>query len=489
MKQTIKSLSDGLLHFFFISCLLISLPDLNAQSYVLDGNVELKNQVQVNNFANVNSGITTINGNLLIGDFANKTNIDDLTPLTKILVVNGVLTVVNTDITSLKGLHKLLDVHVLVIASNDRLQDMNELSSLENIYGSLQIDANISLESLIGLEQITSIGDSLNGYFQLFNNDRLKSLDGLENLSFVENNVNFSHNDSLTDLSALTSLQVIGQSMVLKDNMLLSDLSGLDNIAYIGRSLFIENNPKLISLEHVGKTDSVHNTVKIKNNELLTDLTGMENIVYVGDALTIEANKNLASFNGLDNLSYTGGSVEIINNPEIINLTGLGSLLQVRNTLAITGNEKIQNLNGLSSSLNLGGIELFNNPKLNPCGNTLVCQALKDEKYAYFYNNAPACPDLASVRSSCGLSGLNQESYDSGQPSVFLERSIINIQFPNRIVYGSCEIIDALGRKLMVKDLYESSDFQIPLAIPYKGLVIVRIISDGQTFNKKVIVE
>jgi hypothetical protein len=206
-------------------CLSIAFQcSLSAQSNVLNSNIELGNQSVVNNFATSYPNITVINGNLKIGSFTAKTNINDLGALTKILEVRGVITIVNTNLSTLQGLHKLLKANFLVIAQNDKLTTLNNISQLERLYGGLQIDQNPLLQNLEGLEQITVVGDSITGHLQIYNNVGLKNLRGLESLSFIGENLNISYNDSLQSLYELSSLTHIGEHLVLRNNKSLNSL-------------------------------------------------------------------------------------------------------------------------------------------------------------------------------------------------------------------------------------------------------------------------
>src|SRR6056297_1406225 len=112
-RQCLKALTT------FIALLAWSNLELAAQDYVHEGNITLSNQIEVNNFANAYSNITVIKGNLFIGNYVNKVSISDLTPLTKLLIVEGTVSIINTQVTTLQGLHKLLEVNTLILGNND----------------------------------------------------------------------------------------------------------------------------------------------------------------------------------------------------------------------------------------------------------------------------------------------------------------------------------------------------------------------------------
>jgi len=457
----------------------------HAQSYIHQGNITLSNQIQVNNFANAYSDITIIEGNLLIGDHAQSTNIDDLTPLTKLLIVRGVLTVVNTDITTLQGLHKLLEANYFVIANNEKLTSLMSVSQLEKVYGSLQIDGNHSLSNLEGLEQIVSVGDSLNGYLQIFNNDGLKSLEGLNALQVVGNNLQLGHNDSLKSISALSSLKGIGESLVIRTNPALTTLQGLENLEFLGRSLFVESNHGLTDLEHLGSLDTLY-SLKVKDNEGLNTLNGLQDVVYIENSLEIIGNDALYSLTGLENLVTINGSLEINDNPKLENLVGFDGLTTVKSDFSIINNQKLSSFNGLPTNFTAGGVEIMNNPLLFSCSQGFVCEAIRNEKYVYILDNASGCESTQQVENACGSSGINDDpGPDSFATTSLSMNGVLKIRFAERWD-GRLSVIDAAGRTLLSRQLKDADNFQIRLQHNTNGILLLRFEGDEMRLVKKI---
>ncbi len=473
---------------FVFLCLTIAFPFiLSAQSNVLDSNIELGNQSAVNNFATSHPNITVINGNLMIGSFTAKTNINDLGALTKILEVRGVITIVNTNLSTLQGLHKLLKANFLVIAQNDKLTTLNNISQLERIYGGLQIDQNPLLQNLEGLEQITVVGDSIPGYLQIYNNVGLKNLRGLESISFIGKNLNISFNDSLQSLYELSSLTHIGDFLVLRNNKTLNSLEGLQNLSELRGGLFVENNPALTNLQHCGVFDSVFHTISIKSNESLTDLTGLENLVYAGKDATIQGNPMLGSLEGLDNLKTIQGSLEIVNNPKLDKLLGLGSLTRITGELRLIGNTSFISFNGADQLSWVGGVSLENNPKLFACNQGFICDALRDARYVYIYGNQDGCSTKQQVEKGCGISTVTDQSPIEGNEPEFrlLQDRVLMISGLD-MKTAHLELIDITGRVLLRKQLHPTHTAEVVLPEILSGICIVRLSLEDKTCISKI---
>ena len=106
------------------------------------------------------------------------------------------------------------------------VSDLNSLSSVQSINGSLYIQYCHILPDLLGLESLTHIEDSL----RIFDNEYLLDLNGLNGLQTVGGGVEISHNDVLTSLMGIDSLTSIGGNLSINENHYLSALDGIANI-------------------------------------------------------------------------------------------------------------------------------------------------------------------------------------------------------------------------------------------------------------------
>ena len=119
---------------------------------IFDGNISLNSQASIDTF---NTTYTAITGSLFINDVINNniTNLDGLSSLTDI---GGTLSIsANSSLTSLSGLSSLTDIGgTLTIQFNGSLTSLSGLSSLTDI-GFLNIQFNSSLLSLSALNSLT----------------------------------------------------------------------------------------------------------------------------------------------------------------------------------------------------------------------------------------------------------------------------------------------------------------------------------------------
>ncbi len=134
--------------------------------------------------------------------------------------------------------------------------------------GSLSINENHSLISIIGLANLTTI----EGYLWIGSNEALTNLNGLEYVTSIGGNLNITINSALINLNGLANLSSIGGDLEISDNSALTSLSGLDNLTFIGGDLIILYNTALTSLNGLeniasGSIENLH----VYENSLLTN--------------------------------------------------------------------------------------------------------------------------------------------------------------------------------------------------------------------------
>lgn len=192
------------------------------------------------------NNLSSLNGMLLLSN----DNLESISALSGLTVINGeemgainqIEIGGNNSLTSLHGLHNITSIGYifsgsgsfgttgkLLIYANPVLEDV-ELTSLERVYGDLQIA----------------------------NNPLLTSLEGLNNLERIEANLDISDNALLTSLDGLNSLTHFGvmdgwpNQLFIRNNASLQNIQALENLSNINDqelNLYIINNPLLTSLE------------------------------------------------------------------------------------------------------------------------------------------------------------------------------------------------------------------------------------------------
>jgi hypothetical protein len=99
----------------------------------------------------------------------------------------------NASLTSLEGLNNLVEVGNDLNISAENLPNVDALSHLTAIGGSLGFDGNASLTNLDGLSSLSTIG----GDIEIYDNASLTSLDGLSSLSTVGGDIKIFDNENL----------------------------------------------------------------------------------------------------------------------------------------------------------------------------------------------------------------------------------------------------------------------------------------------------
>ena len=184
---------------------------------------------------------------------ANNNAWTDLSPLNlNVDYLGGNLRITRiNNITTLAGLGLNFDELLggLYLTENESLTRLDGLG-FHSIHGSLVINSNPALESLLGLEA-TFIGENLagsgnsellnftgsniqhiGGEIRFFRNTALTSLDGLSVTSL--HNIELSHNFSLTDISALEQLESVEKDIIIINSYYLTDYCALSNCIQSG---------------------------------------------------------------------------------------------------------------------------------------------------------------------------------------------------------------------------------------------------------------
>ncbi len=202
--------------------------------------------------------------------------LNDFTKITKNLYIKS------DSLTDLQGLGSLSIGGSLIIENNSALTNLQELENINSIGGSLKIYDNDDLKSLDGLSNITSIGGSLH----IAGNDALKSLEGFSSeLTSIGGDLYIgeyphSGNASLESLVGLGNITSIGGSLQIYDNDVLTNLKLLNDITSVGGSLFIYDSDALTSLDGLSNITSVA-YLSIVGNDDLTSLAGLNNLCSV----------------------------------------------------------------------------------------------------------------------------------------------------------------------------------------------------------------
>jgi len=136
----------------------------------------------------------------------------------------------------------------MIISQNPALINIDGLSNIQTMSGSLWIRSNSSLANINGLGSLTTIGKELIIDF----NNSLTNIDGLINLTTIS-----------------TNPATVGSNLIISGNLHLAHLNGLQNLTKIGNDLKITSNRDLIDFCGLFKLfdeGAIGGIVEIKNN-------------------------------------------------------------------------------------------------------------------------------------------------------------------------------------------------------------------------------
>lgn len=290
------------------------------------------------------------------------------------------------------------------IAGDVRIQgsditNLNGLSVLTSIGGSLSIRYNDLLSNLTGLNNLMQIGSLLSIEY----NDSLKNINSLINLTDIGTFIYIQGNSALTSLNGLEGITTI-ERLEIWNNDRLTSLTGLDNLISVNGWLTVYHNDSLVNFSGLNQLDSIGGQLSISFNAGLTSIKGLEGLTYIGSSLVIRYNDNLNNLEGLDKLTYIRLGLFIEHNPNLTNLSNLINLNTVKHAVWIENNDILESLSGLDSldySV-FDSLYICNNTTLSECHIQSVCDYLSH--FAYFTvinNNAVGCNSIPEVKEAC----------------------------------------------------------------------------------------
>lgn len=327
-----------------LQCLLAAamLPlTMNAQNVYTGGNVTLLTQADVNSFG-ANNYTNLANARLDIGPSTGATAIKDLSPLTTIDSIAG----------------------RLQIYANDSLQSLNGLNHLSSTGGALWVELNPVLHDMHALASLKHIGAEA----VVLRNDALRSLNGLQNLEKVQANLHIGSrpgnpgqtnrgNSVLVDFCALTKLLTTAHGLAgtynVANNVFNPDSN--DIVAGTCTERIYYGNVSLIrqgQLDTFGSNSYIKITGKLEigtaaGGSTIKDLSPLASIDSIGGGLQVLFMDTLETLHGLDNMKSVGGELWIEGNSKLRDITALTSLTYIGNALVVLRNNTLRSLNGL----------------------------------------------------------------------------------------------------------------------------------------------
>lgn len=178
-----------------------------------------------------------------------------------------------------KGCEKLYATLTIRESENNSITDLSKLSNLKTVSG-LIIEGNKSLKNLKGLENITYVI----GKLTIRGNNELEEINSLDNLGRIEEGLIISDNESLTDIP-LNTVRLIFEGLEISKNKSLQKISGLNLLEGVYEHIYIEENVTLKDINGFNKlsflgpkTYSVIDPdFRIRNNNILCNYCGFSN--------------------------------------------------------------------------------------------------------------------------------------------------------------------------------------------------------------------
>lgn len=273
-------------------------------------------------------------------------------------------------------------------SNNDPIYNLNSLSNITSVLGSLTIKNTSNLQNISGLQNIKNIEEGL----FVTSNNALESLMFNDELT-VANNILIENNPSLTTIDGFQVPFELTGDLKLINLPELIDLDCFNSITSL-RDLFVDNLALVTSLPF-NNLDVVRDLVILKN-DLIVDFDGLNSLDEL-DRVIFSENNNLESIGGLQNISSID-QLEIKNNDKLEELDILTTLDTVRN-LVINLNDALQML-PLESEFVISNILILeNNPNLEICNINPICDIIFNGHVVR--NNDIGCNSLEEIFSLC----------------------------------------------------------------------------------------
>lgn len=324
---------------FLITVLLMS-NSAFSQNCVTTNTV-LNTQADIDTFVATYSGTcNTVDAALLIG--GSGSDITDISGLSFLTTITGVLVINNTNLITTNGLHNIETINDNLSISNNNILEHVLFSSLETISGYVSI-SDVSIVS-IDFPNLTTVNDPITikpggGSGAGSNNVFIENLPNLATVNFANlldaaifevrfntnlttlNFANLSSTgalniDSNTNLTTLDFANLSSSSLIFNLNTNLTtlnfaNLSSTNNLIFTSNTSLQQINLPLLS-------NTTLNSINISDNSVLTDIDFLNNILVVEDDLVIANNTFLNDCCILTNFitgsGYVGGSITIFAN-------------------------------------------------------------------------------------------------------------------------------------------------------------------------------
>ena len=251
--------------------------------------------------------------------------------------------------------------NLIIQSFQEEITSFAPLQSLEIIGGDLRLGILPDVESLEGLDNITSVSGTLHISYL---GEVISSLEMLSNISSVVENLEIVFSIGLESLNGLENVQIAsGGSLIIESNDLLTDLSALNgNVPEILDTFRLApRNPNcsscsgiplvyqpFTSLSFLSTVQEIH-FLRLRGFQG-DSFDGIQNIQSV-DRISVWECPNITDLTPMSSIT---GNVErflIDINEQLVSLEGLEGILSISDFLGIAGNEMLTDYCSLTTSL------------------------------------------------------------------------------------------------------------------------------------------
>ena len=283
---------------------------------VYEGDVELTSQAEVDEFGM--NGYTIVTGSFaVVANLINQVNpeyISNLDGIKQLTEVGTDLSILSTTVENLDALSNLKKVGGSInIQGNPLLAEIDFLNEITEINSDVVISSNPSVIEISGFKNVVSI----NGDLELISMDGLETISGFGQLNSISGLLRFQSLISVMDFSGFTSLSSIGGDLDILTSSI-SDMNGFSSLTNIGGSLIFRTNVILDNVDGLSNLSTIQGDLIVDNNasalndnftDGLKNVNGFINLNTLGGDLTVTSNKLLTDFCGLKTIfenGYTG---------------------------------------------------------------------------------------------------------------------------------------------------------------------------------------
>ena len=386
------------------------------------------------------------------------------------------------------GCNRLPSTLVLPQSGFTSLASFPALAQLDSISGNITCD-ECSLDSLVGLENLTYVGGSV-----IINEPHgtLVNLQGLNNLSYIGGSLRIEEAYDLESTNGLDNLDYIGNNIWLNDNSLV-EITSFENIHHLPGELYFNEQDAMPNLSGFDSLITVGSRVRIWDNAVLSSLEGLNNVELIGGDLDIDHNDSLVQINALNNLNTIGGNFVLSQNETLDNIESLSSLINFNGEIIIYENTLLTSLDGIENieSDSITNLILSECDSLSICSQPNICQYLINFLGPSTINlNNNGCSSVSEITAACALVGVNEINLEKPftiYPNPIKDEAILK----SEIIKSDAAVYFYNYRGDLVKRVHslDSNQILIDRTGLSEGLYLLRIVQDNEVIGAvKIIV-